>query len=437
MLRTDEGRAVFQIRSIRGPGSRPWSSARALACVGVGTFCTTLTLYVLGTGCGPQLPPSPIPPISERLDVQTRFIAYEQPYPELGRCVDVAPDGTPLVNSELCVPGAAPISSLKSAVVLPPDRGNFRFQTILLGTTASGSGSVSVASVEAGVSTTRFRLVMEWSRFQTFQLWENVDASVPSVAKSYVSGVDIGIGILVTFDVRLNSASISAAASFGFGNLAVAVANNQASVDVRYDTIGLKQDILPPSAPTSVSSVSDLAAVENALFTAIKSASDSWNAALDAASPDASFAARFNYEPIAYSVTWAYGDWVQINNINTIKLLGADASAGTDGEPPAPPVTHSVRQATSTAALDGSANLSAMLTLSAVDAGPSTGKKCETHAQYDACVKTCNAYCLGKQCAATAGCKSEWCGGGTKRTACLKACEDGKTKATNANCFGP
>jgi len=95
--------------------------------------------------------------------------------------------------------------------------------------------------------------------------------------KAYVFGIDYGIGVRVVLDVTIRGIDAEGAASFGFGELATSIVSESAEINVRYDTVGVREDILPQNAPTNITSINDLVNVQRAFYGAIDNISSDWN----------------------------------------------------------------------------------------------------------------------------------------------------------------
>lgn len=141
----------------------------------------------------------------------------------------------------------------------------------------------SIANVSAAGSQARYLLVFEWRRYRYQSLYKH-RSERGQYERSYeleenspaVTAVETGIAVRIAFDVRLRSVDASASASFGFGNMAAALANQLVDVQVGYEVIGITRDILPRN-PVNISSVDGYVAAMSDFYAAVRSISDEWN----------------------------------------------------------------------------------------------------------------------------------------------------------------
>jgi hypothetical protein len=232
-----------------------------------------------------------------------------------GTTVRVPLTGTPKVDLGQCVdirqrlrPGACAAGTPGAAPITVGDlwAGRFRYHSRLFSLDTSGEVKAGGSSGKTAVSIATHELLIEWSRGSALQYQDNpkpdgskkcpIEGDVsprgtPAPAGGttkptddscgFVWAVEQGIAIRVFFTVKLRNIKADATLSFGFGSLAAALALGHAEVQVRYQTIGIDKDILPETAPINVTSIDDLLGVKQAMYAAIKAASDDWNGCLN------------------------------------------------------------------------------------------------------------------------------------------------------------
>jgi len=228
------------------------------------------------SGCPAPKPPSnpkdfesQTPAFSETDGPTVRVITYRAPEPKLGQCVGKDYE----LTHESCASG-----EVKQPTVLDGpkalSKGSFRYFSKVTSIKSGASATVGGSGGKAAYAVSNHQLVIEWSRYTVSSFSETKKADR---SKSYVSAVERGIAIRVVFEVALRDASAETTLSFGFGNLAAALVAGKAEVQVRYDTIGIDRDILPPNAPINVTSINDLVNVQAAFYKAISDVSTKWN----------------------------------------------------------------------------------------------------------------------------------------------------------------
>jgi hypothetical protein len=198
-----------------------------------------------------------------------RVLAYRTPAPSGGECVDE----NYTVQFESCLDGLKP----RQLGAKYPPKGEFRFSSNLVSIEVSGTGQAFGSSVQGSYTVSTHRLLMEWSRFRVVS-YSGAKRLKPDLG--YVSATERGIAIRVLFDVRLRDATAKTNLSFGFGQLASSLVIGNAEVLVRYETVGIKRDILP-KATVAVTSVNDLVNVQSAFYDAIANVSRSWSDAVE------------------------------------------------------------------------------------------------------------------------------------------------------------
>ncbi len=282
-------------------------------------FCTTkrpnsaatsMFTIALLLGCGATKPPITEPRVFDSsadavMDTDNpnivRVLAYRNPAPEGGECVDDAYN----TLGAMCL---ADVKAVQPATTTHPSKGEFKFSSRLVKLEVSGNAAAAGSTVEATYSVATHQLVMEWSRFR-IESFKGTKRDRPELG--FVSAVERGIAIRVLFQAKLRDATAKTNLSFGFGQLAAALAEGRAEVLVRYETVGIKRDILPTTATISVTSVNDLVNVQSAFYKAIADVSDDWSAQFRTASGNSAAAGAggapsspFDFdEPIAYYVT--------------------------------------------------------------------------------------------------------------------------------------
>jgi len=171
-----------------------------------------------------------------------------------------------------------------------------RFYSSMTSFSAEANATVGASGGSTKIYTSTHRIIMEWSRRRYQQL-----STIPTISVGIVSAADVGIAVRVVFDVTISSADAKARSSFGFGDLATALALNQAKVMARYDIKGIVgMDLLTNTPPTAITSVSDLLEIQRGYYDRIKLISDLWNEYANGAD---SLANRFVLSPVAYYIS--------------------------------------------------------------------------------------------------------------------------------------
>jgi hypothetical protein len=171
-----------------------------------------------------------------------------------------------------------------------------RFYSSMTSFNAEANATVGASGGSTKIYTSTHRIIMEWSRRRYQQL-----TTIPTTSVGIVSAADVGIAVRVIFDVTISSAEAKARASFGFGDLATALALNQARVMARYDIKGVVgTDLLTNTPPSAITSVSDLLEIQRGYYDRIKLISDLWNSYANGAD---SLANRFVLSPVAYYIS--------------------------------------------------------------------------------------------------------------------------------------
>ncbi len=235
-----------------------------------------------------------------------RVLTYGAPTPYLGQCASA--HGGELypfmcATAENRVPGDFVLSH-QTLRKLP--RGRFRYYSRLTSLEVVSAVKVKgVGDTNQKTAVAKYSMVAEWSRYINVssldsrgsdpvlvkreggvRAAEDVEVVaplpiLPSARKgdgdAYVFGIDYGVGVRVALDVTIRGIDAQAAASFGFGELAASIVSDGAEISVRYDTVGVREDILPPNAPTNITSVNDLVNVQRAFYGAIDEISEDWN----------------------------------------------------------------------------------------------------------------------------------------------------------------
>ena len=213
-----------------------------------------------------------------------RVLAMNLKSIRLGQCVDYAGG---LINF-LCSGNGEEVKLDTSENL---NREQFRYYSSLtdLKTDSSAKGGYGGVSASAKIKTTfaRYRIVTEWARFRSQIISNNLPKineqaqtylqSVTMLKKTpYISAVDVGIAIRIIYDVRLDTDSVDAALSFGLANLATAVAQNRAQVELQYDVVGAGVVKLPASAVLQVSNIQQLMDAQNNFYNMIREMSTEW-----------------------------------------------------------------------------------------------------------------------------------------------------------------
>lgn len=171
-----------------------------------------------------------------------------------------------------------------------------RFYSSMLSFDAETNVNVGPSNVSSKFYTSKHRIIMEWSRRRYQPL-----KTIPTNSVGIVSGADIGIAVRVVFEVTITSSETKARASFGFGDLATAIALDQAKVMARYDVRGVVgYDLLTNTPPTAIASVAELLEIQRGYYDRIKLISDLWNSYANGAD---SIASRFVLGPVAYYIS--------------------------------------------------------------------------------------------------------------------------------------
>lgn len=102
---------------------------------------------------------------------------------------------------------------------------------------------VAGQKVSGSFYTSRHHFVFEWSRSRYDGL-QQPQAIGKEHRRPVVVGADIGVAVRLHLDVRARTSSLESALTFGVGDLSAALATNEATVDIRYDSIGVTKDMM-------------------------------------------------------------------------------------------------------------------------------------------------------------------------------------------------
>ncbi len=204
-----------------------------------------------------------------------RIPAYRGQEPVIGQCVDGR-----YGLSEGCMDGGA-CKPVGPDYLDHLNRQGYRSSSSMLSVQTGIEIDAGASKGKTKVTLSRHRLFIEWNRYQVISLDPATTRSPGAEGCSYVSAMERGIGIRIILDTSLSNVDAETTLTFGFGQVAAAVALGKAQIDVQYDTMGVPQDILPPNLPTSVASVDDLAKVVAGLHQAVAKISETWNDKLE------------------------------------------------------------------------------------------------------------------------------------------------------------
>lgn len=210
---------------------------------------------------------------AEKTPSGLRVAVFDGAGVQLGRCASY--DGTLLPKA--CLSKAPNLDFKKSKEL---GAGKFRYYNSMTSFTVSAGGDVPAGSVETSIATSTHRIVMEWARFDTQEISNFTGTS----GGALVSGADVGVALRVIFDVTVASANAEGRASFGFGNIATALALNEARVDVSYDVKGTTTDLLPPTGVSGISNVDGFIKVVGDFYTGVADFSKLWSDYVDGTS---------------------------------------------------------------------------------------------------------------------------------------------------------
>lgn len=236
-----------------------------------------------------------------------RVLTYGAPDPWFGQCADsTGGELLPFTCDESIAKlfYGFGIGEHQGLSLLP--RGRFRYYSRLTSVEVMSRGkAVGTAEAKGKVAVAKYSMVAEWSRYinvnSTFETGPSASTPIqpdgkktdlkkaePALAKSsaVVFGIDYGVGVRVVLDVTIRGIDAEGVTSFGFGELAASIVTKGAEINVRYDTVGVRRDILPPNAPTNITSVNDLVNVQRTFYGAIDTISRDWNDAYKGEEPD-------------------------------------------------------------------------------------------------------------------------------------------------------
>ncbi len=190
---------------------------------------------------------------------------YLIPNAFLGACADEQG----IVTGRKCLENAPALDKTRP---LPAAKFRYYSQLLKLDLKAAGAGGGGAVETGAHVVHSSHRFVMEWSRYnaQSMDLPANFNQAV-------VSSVDVGIAIRIIFDVSLTSTDASVAANFGIANISTALALGQATIQGRYDMVGVLKDIIPTNNAFQIATVDDFVKAQNQFYEAIVKTSTTWD----------------------------------------------------------------------------------------------------------------------------------------------------------------
>ena len=220
---------------------------------------------------------------AERTDAnRVRVVAFDFGGAKIGQNADTAGNLLPLRCFE---PGSeskkyVEIYPTKMDFGEPPPKGNpesielykgmFRQYGRQVGTTVEAEADIGPAGVKSRVYFSHNFLVLEWRRYQLERLIDPQKCPNP-----HVSAIEQGIAVRIIFDVRLRTIDAKLSAAFGIADLAVALARSEATVEVSYELVGTRLDLLPHDAIIITSVNEYMNALKN-FHAAVTTISDAW-----------------------------------------------------------------------------------------------------------------------------------------------------------------
>lgn len=111
------------------------------------------------------------------------------------------------------------------------------------------------------------QLVMQWAR------WREDAASYgqgESVNTPFVAQVRVGVGVRLVLDVVVSRTTVQAGGTFGFGDIAAALAARKATAKVSLSLVGFPRSILPQRSPIFISSADEYGVVVQDFYDTIK-----------------------------------------------------------------------------------------------------------------------------------------------------------------------
>ncbi len=223
--------------------------------------------------CGPPaLPGTTSPSIDNILQDQDTIgknvihtTTYQIPNVFLGACANESG----FIVGGKCIPNVTPIDKARP---LPAAKFRNYSQLVKLDVSGAAGGGGGAVESSAHVVHSSHRFVLEWSRYNPQSVELPGDLGRP-----VVTSVDVGIAIRVVFDVSLQSTDVSAAANFGFAKVSTALALGKATIQGRYDMVGVLRDIIPTTNAFNIASVEDFVKAQNVFYDAIVKTSRSWD----------------------------------------------------------------------------------------------------------------------------------------------------------------
>jgi hypothetical protein len=231
-------------------------------------FTLPLLLLLASASCKGQTPPvhsDAVFTVEEGRVV--RMPAYRGEYPVLGQCVRTK-------DYALSRASCAEIGTPQAPQLRILEKQGYSSSSRLLSVHTGVAANVAGQKAKAEISVTKYRMFIEWNRYTVFSLDKE---KTESGTGPYVSAVEYGVGVRIILDISLTKVGTEADAKFGLGTIAAHLDAGQATVAVKYDTIGVPFDILPKGLPTTIESVNDISRMIEGLNKAVEKVSDSWN----------------------------------------------------------------------------------------------------------------------------------------------------------------
>ncbi len=149
-------------------------------------------------------------------------------------------------------------------------KGMFRQYGRQVGTTVEADIAVGPVGASSRVYFSHNFLILEWRRYQLERMIDPAPCQIP-----HVSAIERGIAVRIVFDVRLRTIDAKMSAAFGIADLAVALARSEATVEVSYELVGTRLDLLPRDAIV-ITSVNEYLNALKSFHLAVSSISDAW-----------------------------------------------------------------------------------------------------------------------------------------------------------------
>jgi hypothetical protein len=191
-------------------------------------------------------------------DNRIRVVAIDFGGVELGQCAD---DVGNLLPASCLPPDATPAREPECTL----SSGMFRQYSTQVGTTVDTSIAVALLGVSGQTFYSHNFFVLEWRRY----CLQSPDYWGPAAEATFVSAIEKGVAVRIIFDVKLQTIDAKLAVNFGLANLSMALARNEARVEVSYEILGTTLDLVPSKA-LIVTSLSEYLDAIDEFYRAVK-----------------------------------------------------------------------------------------------------------------------------------------------------------------------